>query len=303
MTQNTKDIIFLHFIILIWGFTAIIGLFIDLMPVEIVFYRTGLAALLLVLVIYSSRLSFGLDSRASLLKAIIVGLLMSVHWVLFFLSAKISTASVCLVGMATTSFWTSIIEPMFFDKKIQGFEIFLSLIAVLGILIVFNMEIDYFKGLLFAMIAAILAALFSIINADLTKKNNHFVITFYEMITASALAGIMMLFYSYFISYKSFALPGTKNWFWLFILSSICTVFAMSYSIKLMKRLSAFFVNLTVNLEPIYGIILALLIFGEQEQMSVGFYIGTGLILLSVLIYPLLNKKYKRKPLETDIFR
>ena len=303
MTQNTKDIIFLHFIILIWGFTAIIGLFIDLMPVEIVFYRTGLAALLLVLVIYSSRLSFGLDSRASLLKAIIVGLLMSVHWVLFFLSAKISTASVCLVGMATTSLWTSIIEPMFFDKKIQGFEIFLSLIAVLGILIVFNMEIDYFKGLLFAMIAAILAALFSIINADLTKKNNHFVITFYEMITASALAGIMMLFYFYFISYKSFALPGTKNWFWLFILSSICTVFAMSYSIKLMKRLSAFFVNLTVNLEPIYGIILALLIFGEQEQMSVGFYIGTGLILLSVLIYPLLNKKYKRKPLETDIFR
>ncbi len=303
MTQNTKDIIFLHFIILIWGFTAIIGLFIDLMPVEIVFYRTGLAALLLVLVIYSSRLSFGLDSRASLLKAIIVGLLMSVHWVLFFLSAKISTASVCLVGMATTSFWTSIIEPMFFDKKIQGFEIFLSLIAVLGILIVFNMEIDYFKGLLFAMIADILAALFSIINADLTKKNNHFVITFYEMITASALAGIMMLFYFYFISYKSFALPGTKNWFWLFILSSICTVFAMSYSIKLMKRLSAFFVNLTVNLEPIYGIILALLIFGEQEQMSVGFYIGTGLILLSVLIYPLLNKKYKRKPLETDIFR
>ncbi|NQW27331.1 MAG: EamA family transporter [Flammeovirgaceae bacterium] len=303
MTQNTKDIIFLHFIILIWGFTAIIGLFIDLMPVEIVFYRTGLAALLLVLVIYSSRLSFGLDSRVSLLKAIIVGLLMSVHWVLFFLSAKISTASVCLVGMATTSFWTSIIEPMFFDKKIQGFEIFLSLIAVLGILIVFNMEIDYFKGLLFAMIAAILAALFSIINADLTKKNNHFVITFYEMITASALAGIMMLFYFYFISYKSFALPGTKNWFWLFILSSICTVFAMSYSIKLMKRLSAFFVNLTVNLEPIYGIILALLIFGEQEQMSVGFYIGTGLILLSVLIYPLLNKKYKRKPLETDIFR
>ena len=207
MTQNTKDIIFLHFIILIWGFTAIIGLFIDLMPVEIVFYRTGLAALLLVLVIYSSRLSFGLDSRASLLKAIIVGLLMSVHWVLFFLSAKISTASVCLVGMATTSFWTSIIEPMFFDKKIQGFEIFLSLIAVLGILIVFNMEIDYFNGLLFAMIAAILAALFSIINADLTKKNNHFVITFYEMITASALAGIMMLFYFYFISYKSFALP------------------------------------------------------------------------------------------------
>ena len=303
MTQNTKDIIFLHFIILIWGFTAIIGLFIDLMPVEIVFYRTGLAALLLVLVIYSSRLSFGLDSRASLLKAIIVGLLMSVHWVLFFLSAKISTASVCLVGMATTSLWTSIIEPMFFDKKIQGFEIFLSLIAVLGILIVFNMEIDYFKVLLFAIIAAILAALFSIINADLTKKNNHFVITFYEMITASALAGIMMLFYFYFISYKSFALPGTKNWFWLFILSSICTVFAMSYSIKLMKRLSAFFVNLTVNLEPIYGIILALLIFGEQEQMSVGFYIGTGLILLSVLIYPLLNKKYKRKPLETDIFR
>ena len=149
MKQKTKDIIFLHFIVLIWGFTAVIGLLIDLTPVEIVFYRTGIAAFLLVIVLLALKRSFVLSSRRSLLKTSIVGFLLAAHWVLFFLSAKISTAAVCLVGMATTSFWTSIIEPLFFKKRIQLFEVLLSLLALLGILIVFNMEIQYFLGLVF----------------------------------------------------------------------------------------------------------------------------------------------------------
>ena len=303
MKQEIKDVIFLHFIVLIWGFTAIIGLLINLTAVEIVFYRSGIAAFLLAIVIFSMRRSFVLSSRRSLLKTVIVGFLLATHWILFFLSAKISTAAVCLVGMGTTSFWTSIIEPIFFKKQIQLFEVFLSLLALLGILIVFSMEVQYFKGLFFAILAAILAALFSIINVSLIKKENHFVITFFEMSFAFLFSGISLPFYLFYLINKSFEWPTLREGIWLLILASVCTVFAVSYSIKLMKRLSAFFVNLTINLEPIYGIILALLIFGDSEKMSFGFYLGTSFILLSVLLYPLLNRKSKRKALESDILR
>ena len=303
MKQKSKDIIFLHFIVLIWGFTAVIGLLIDLTPAEIVFYRTGIAAFLLVIVLLVLKRSFVLSSRRSLLKTSIVGFLLAAHWVLFFLSAKISTAAVCLVGMTTTSFWTSIIEPLFFKKRIQLFEVLLSLLALLGILIVFNMEIQYFLGLSFAIVAAILAALFSIINVSLIKSDDHFVITFYEMIFACLFTGMSLPFYFLYVSHEVFEWPTLEQAMWLLILASVCTVFAVSYSIKLMKRLSAFFVNLTINLEPIYGIILALLVFGDSEKMSGGFYLGTGLILSSVLLYPLLNRKRKRKALETDILR
>ena len=303
MKQEIKDVIFLHFIVLIWGFTAIIGLLINLTAVEIVFYRSGISAFLLAIVIFSMRRSFVLSSRRSLLKTVIVGFLLATHWILFFLSAKISTAAVCLVGMGTTSFWTSIIEPIFFKKQIQLFEVFLSLLALLGILIVFSMEVQYFKGLFFAILAAILAALFSIINVSLIKKENHFVITFFEMSFAFLFSGISLPFYLFYLINKSFEWPTLREGIWLLILASVCTVFAVSYSIKLMKRLSAFFVNLTINLEPIYGIILALLIFGDSEKMSFGFYLGTSFILLSVLLYPLLNRKSKRKALESDILK
>ena len=303
MKQEIKDVIFLHFIVLIWGFTVIIGLLINLTAVEIVFYRTGIAAFLLAIIIFLLKQSFVLSSHRSLLRTAIVGFLLATHWILFFLSAKISTAAVCLVGMGTTSFWTSIFEPLFFKKQIQLFEVFLSLLALLGILIVFSMELQYFKGLVFAILAAILAALFSIINVSLVKKENHFVITFFEMGFAFLFSGISLPFYRFYLSHESFKLPTLLDGMWLLILASVCTVFAISYSIKLMKRLSAFFVNLTINLEPIYGIILALLIFGDSEKMSLGFYLGTGLILSSVLLYPLFNRKNKRKPLESDILR
>ena len=125
--------------------------------------------------------SFVLSSRRSLLKTVIVGFLLATHWILFFLSAKISTAAVCLVGMGTTSFWVSIIEPLFFKKQIQLFEVFLSLLALSGILIVFSMEVQYFKGLSLSILAAILAAFFLLLMYHV-KKEDHFVITFLKWV-------------------------------------------------------------------------------------------------------------------------
>ena len=179
MKQEIKDVIFLHFIVLIWGFTAIIGLLINRTPIEIVFYRTGISTFLLAIIIFSMKRSLVLSSRRSLLKTVIVGFFVGNPLDTFFLISKNINCSGLLGGHGYNLFWVSIIEPLFFKKQIKLFEVFLSLLALSGILIVFSMEVQYFKGLSLSILAAILAAFFSIINVSLVKKEDHFVITFF----------------------------------------------------------------------------------------------------------------------------
>lgn len=304
MKQETKDFAFLHLIVLIWGFTAILGLLIEVPPVELVFFRTALSAIGLLFIILIGRHSFLINRGKDLFNIVFVGFLIAAHWILFFLAARLSNASVCLAGMATCSLWTSLLEPLYFRKKAQPFELVLGFIAFIGILIIFNVEFQYVVGFLVAVLSAFLSAWFTVINAGVTKKYDHFVITFYEMAFACLCIVLFFPLYTLYFTDKSLMLiPSGMDWFYLLILALVCTVFAYSYSIKLMRRISAFGVNLAVNMEPVYGILLALLIFGQSEAMSAGFYGGTLLILLSVLLYPILNRRFRRKPLETDILR
>lgn len=299
-----KSYLHLHFLVLIWGFTAILGLLITIPPVEVVFYRTLFASLGLGLLMYFNHLSFSIG-RKEIVKLLFTGSLIAGHWILFFASARISTVSVCLAGMATTSFWTSFLEPLVLKKRIKWYEVFLGIIVIIGLYVIFHFEFDHALGLFLALISAFLAALFTVINSQFAKIHHHHTITFYEM--AGACISILLFF------------PIYKQWFaadhqlslflsnpdllYISILAFICTVYAYSASIDLMKKLSAFTVNLTVNLEPVYGIILAVIIFGEREKMNAGFYIGAMVILLSVLAHPLLNKYYHRKYLEIDNLR
>lgn len=304
MTQENKDFAFLHFIVLIWGFTAILGVLIDLPSVEMVFFRTLIASLGLAVLIAARKKHFNYHYGKHFPITLGTGVLIAAHWILFFLSARVSNVSVCLAGMATCSLWTSFLEPLTTRKKIKSFEVFLSVLAFIGIVIIFNVEFDYFLGLILAIISAFIAALFTVINGNLTKKEDPFVITFYEMVGATVAIAIFFPFYLMLDGVTELALSPTINdWGYLLILGLVCTVYAYSYSVKLMQRLSAFSINLTVNLEPIYGIVMALIFFPEDEQMTPGFYLGTGLILTSVLIYPLLNRRYKRKALGTDNLR
>ena len=304
MTQENKDFAFLHFIVLIWGFTAILGVLIHLPSVEMVFFRTLIASLGLAVLIIVRKKHFNYRSGKHFPITLGAGVLIAAHWILFFLSARVSNVSVCLAGMATCSLWTSFLEPLTSKKKIKPFEVFLSVLAFIGIVIIFNVEFDYFLGLILAIISAFIAALFTVINGNLTKKEDPFVITFYEMVGATVAIALFFPFYLTLDDVSELALnPTFSDWGYLLILGLVCTVYAYSYSVKLMQRLSAFSINLTVNLEPIYGIIMALIFFPEDEQMTPGFYLGTGLILTSVLIYPLLNRAYKRKALETDNLR
>ena len=289
-----KDYLLLHFIVLIWGVTSILGLLISLPSLELVFYRTLLAAIGVAVLMGIRKESLRV-APMDLLKIIGVGVLISLHWIFFFWSAKVSTASVCLAGMATTSLWTSFLDPLINKKRIKPFEVGLGLLVISGLLVIFQFENGYWLGLFMALAAAFLSALFSILNGRLTFRYSPYQITFYEMAAASMVALLFLPIYSYI---DGTAIQWTwkgLDWFWILILAGICTVYAFSVSVELMKRLSVFSINLTINLEPVYGILLAVLIFGEKEKMTQQFYLGTGIIFISVLIYPVLNYWQKKR--------
>lgn len=303
MASITNDYFKLHFIVWIWGFTAILGLLITIPSVEIVFYRTFIASLALLPFLLIKKIPFKIGAKEGF-KIIGTGFIIAAHWILFFAAARVSTASVCLAGMATCSLWTSFLEPFMNNKKVKAFEVFLGLTVIGGLYIIFRFEFNHALGLGMAVASAFLSALFSVINGKLTFRHDPYLITFYEM--AGACLGTF-LFFPLYVKYFSpeglELVPTNMDWLWLIILSVICTVYAFSVSVEIMKRISAFVVNLTVNLEPVYGIILAVLIFGEKEEMKPGFYLGTFIILLSVLAYPLFNKYYKRKAQPLDNLR
>jgi drug/metabolite transporter (DMT)-like permease len=297
MSENAsvKDYLMLHFIVAIWSITAILGILISIASIELVFYRTLIASAMLGLIFLWKRTSIRV-SKSELIKIIGTGFLISIHWILFFWAARVSTASVCLAGMATTSLWTAFLEPIINKKKIKGFEVFLGLLVISGIYVIFRFEWGYWLGLSMAIGSALMGALFSVINGRLTNRHSPYVLTFYEMFGACVFAFMMLPFYAFFFAENGLQLiPAPMDWLWLLILSGICTVYAFSVSVELMRRITAFAVNLTVNLEPVYGIMLAVLILGEREKMTGGFYLGTFIILISVLIYPIYNYILKRR--------
>ncbi len=297
-----KDYLHLHFLVLIWGFTAILGLLITIPPVELVLYRTLFSSIGLAGVLYFYQISFRVG-RHGITTLLLTGILIAGHWLLFFGSARVSNASVCLAGLATTSFWTSLLEPLILKKRVKWYEVFLGLFVIVGLYIIFHFEFGHALGLGMGIMSAFLAALFTVFNARFTKLYNHYQITFYEMIGAFVAILLFLPVYKLAIAESNLLrlTPTPMDFFYISILAFLCTVYAYSASINIMKKMSAFSVNLTVNLEPVYGIVLAVLIFGEKEKMHLGFYFGSALIILAVLAHPLLNKRYRNKYLEAEI--
>jgi drug/metabolite transporter (DMT)-like permease len=297
MSEHTSDYVKLHFIVFLWGFTAILGKLITIPSVEIVFYRVLLASFGLALLLLYRRRNFNLGI-GEILKITATGVTIAAHWVLFFASVKVSTVSVCLAGMATITLFTSILEPLFDRRPLRLYEVFLGLMVIVGLYVIFRFTLNQTLGLLLALASAFLAALFTVINGKFTRRHNPYMITFYEMVGATV--GIALFFPVYTTWFTDGVLdlsPTAPDWLYLGILSLVCTVYAYSVSVELMKRLTAFAINLTVNLEPVYGIILAVIILNEDEEMNYGFYIGTLIILLSVLSYPVMNRWRKRRAL------
>lgn len=301
----TRDYLHLHLLVLIWGFTAILGKLLDpLSPVVLVLYRTGLAVLGLLVVAYvqhrthSPAAPVAPRDRWRLLG---VGCLIAVHWMAFFAAARLANVSVCLAGMATSSLWASVLEPLLLGRRVRAVEVVLGVVVMAGLYLIFRFEFDKVSGLLVAVFSAMLAALFTIINSRFTHRYEALVISTYEMAGAFLASAVLVPVYYWFsqssngssnsISWAELVPLSTAQWCWLLVLAWVCTVYAYTIGVRLLRKFSAYLAILTVNLEPVYGILLAVLIFGNTERMTTGFYLGTLVILAAVIGFPFLNSR------------
>jgi drug/metabolite transporter (DMT)-like permease len=290
--QNDKllNYFHLHFIVFIWGFTAVLGDLITIEAVPLVWHRMLLGSLFVLIYIIYNKGVLKISLR-SLIKFAFVGLIIALHWLAFFSAVKVSNVSITLAMMSTGAFFASFLEPVFFKRKIINYEVVFGLIVIIGLYIIFKVESEYLSGILFALLASFLGALFSIFNGMLVKSNNASVISFYELLFGVLFITIYVLFTDGFDN-TFFKLSGS-DWTYLIILASICTAYAFIASVHVMKWISPYTVMLTTNMEPIYGILLALLILGEKEYMSPTFYLGAIIILLTVVLNGIIKTRKK----------
>ncbi len=288
---KSKPYLHLHFLVFLWGFTAILGLLIKLSFPEVVFYRTLIAFIAFIPVLLVAKVSFKMESKV-VFKLLVTGVIISFHWLLFFGAARYANASVSLIGLATTSLWTALLEPLARKKRISKLEVLFGIIIIFGIYIIYLDDFSYGIGLVMSIASAFFAAMFTVANSLFVKQYNPLQITFYE--TGGAFLGtIPFVLWHLQSNNTTLAMPLYLDWGYLLVLALVCTVYANAAWVYILKKISAFAGNLVINLEPIYGILLALLIFGKTEEMNPGFYWGGLVIIAAIFAYPIVSKRFR----------
>jgi drug/metabolite transporter (DMT)-like permease len=290
LSDNLKSYLHLHLVVFIWGFTAVLGALISLDALPLVWFRMLFAVGFISIYIYFKKLSLKVSKKA-LFQFLFSGLIIALHWFTFFRAIKISNVSITLACLSTGALFASLLEPILFGKRVVFYEVFFGLLVVAGLYIIFNVEGNYVWGMLTALTSAFLSALFAVINSKLVKEHDPTVISFYELSGGVLFFTLLLLFTQSFSS--TFFVLSAKDLLYLMILSSVCTAYAFIASTSIMKFLSPYTVMLTINLEPIYGIILAVLVFKEKEKMSFEFYIGAFIILTTVLLNAVIKSRKK----------
>lgn len=293
MKASAADYFKLHALVFLFGFTAILGKLISIPNLEMVFYRTLFAATGMAILIFIRGGSFAVPSRRDLLIMLGTGLIVATHWITFFGSGRVANPSVSLVGFATCSFWAAIIEPLAHRKKIRPLEVGLGVAVLVGLYVIFSFDFRYPWGLFLGILSGLTGAVFSVINSHLVKRVSSYTITFYEMTAACLGLTLMFPVYHFSTGEPLQLLPVWQDWIYIALLGWLCSVYAYSQMINLMLKLSVFFIQLALNLEPVYGILLALLVFGQQEVMGLSFYAGTAIIITAVALYPILKSKFE----------
>lgn len=271
--------IYLHLIVFIWGFTGILGKLISLKSIPLVWYRMLIAFLGLAFFAWFTSKKINIPHKMRILG---VGFLIALHWILFFAAIKVSNVSVALVCMSSTPFFTAFLQPLFLRTRIVVYEVILGIFAILGLYLIFEFEIQFMWGIIFAVCSAFLAAIFTIINSRWVKQHSALSISLYEMLGGFLGITITILVMLYTGSIENIPLPNTSDTIYLLILGLICTSLAFLVSIEIMKEISPYTVTISVNMEPIYAILLAVAIFGETETMTPGFYLGAFIIFATV---------------------
>jgi drug/metabolite transporter (DMT)-like permease len=285
-----KNLLLLHFTVMIWGFTGTLGKLISIAAVSLVWYRVLIASVSLFLYFIISKTNFKVTKK-SFFKFVFNGALVGTHWILFFASIKLSTVAVTLVCLSSITLFTAIFEPLINKSRISKLEILAGALIITGIILIFKFETQYTKGIIAGLISAILASLFAIINSKLVKNHEAPVIAFYELSGAFFWITIYMLFTN---GFTRALLLSPSDIGYLLLLGTICTSIAYVCGVYVMRELSAFRVALITNLEPVYGIIIAFFFFGDLNKMTPGFWAGAAIILSTILLYPVTRKHIHR---------
>ena len=280
--NNSIHFIHLHFLVFIAGFTAILGELIVNPSEIIVWHRMLIASILTAFFMLITKRSFKINLKL-LLKYSVLGLVIALHWITFFEAIEQSNISLTLAMFSTAAFFTSILEPLLFKRKVIIYEVVLGFVVIAGVSIIFNAEFEYLYGIILGIFSALFASLFSVLNGIMIKNDNAIKISFYEFISGVIFITIY-IFFSSDLSDLYIDDFFSLNYLYILLLGTICTAYAFIASVYLLKFISPYSVVLTYNLEPIYGIILALIFFGNAEKMSFSFYLGLFLILASVII-------------------
>lgn len=293
MNKTTIAYIQLHTAVFLFGFTAILGKLISLEGLLLVIYRISITLISLFLIsdVWEKIKKM---PRKDIRKLIGIGMLVGIHWTTFFAAIKVSNISITLSCLAASPFFTSFIEPLLLKRKIQLSEIILALSVVLGFLFIFDMGGTFFLGMILAISSALCASIFSVLNKSIADKYEPFPIMVVEFTAGLVLLLPLCPIYLHYFPETSL-FPTASDWVYLLILALLCTTFAYTLSILSLKYISAFTSTLTINLEPVYGILFAYWGFDEGKVLSANFYIGTAIVLLSVFLHPVINHILKPK--------
>ncbi len=291
--NNLKHYLHLHFLVFIAGFTAILGEAISLGSIALVWHRMLIAFVLTFLFLIFRKYDFKINLR-DFFNFSLAGIIIALHWITFFEAIEQSNISITLAMFSTGAFFASLLEPIFFKRKIKPVEIILGCVVVCGVFIILKANINSFVGVLLGIVSALLASLFSVFNGKLVQNNNPFLISFYEFLSGVVFI-LLYLIFSDNVSDLTISSLFSYDYLYVFILGSICTAYAFIASIYILKFLSPYTLVLTYNLEPVYGILLAIFIFPDTEKMEFSFYIGTLIIISTIIINSILKIKNNKK--------
>lgn len=288
-----KHHLLLHFIVFIWGFSPILGRYIGTCStMQLVWFRIAFTLIIISVYTLLTKPSFKLSLKVWLQLAGI-GLIIAAHWLAFYGAIKVSNVSVTMAAFSTGTLFISIIEPIFFKRKIIWYEILIGLIIIGAICLIFSVEITYWLGIVLGILAALGSALFSVFNGLMVKKVNSTVISYVEL--WFGLFGLTIYLFSTGEFNSDFFILTNHDIMGIIVLAAVCTAFPFIASIGLMKHLSPYTLTLTVNLETVYGIVLAIIIYQENKQLSYTFYLGVLIILFSVFLNAYLKSRKEQK--------
>ena len=291
MSAKTRDLLLLHLIVFLWGWTAVLGKIITLPALQMIWIRVMIAFAGILAYAFYKRTSL-ITSGKIILQLLAIGLLVGIHWICFYGAVKASNVSVTLACFSTGTLFTSLIEPMFYKRKVLFYEILFGVIVIGALLMIFRVETRYFWGILLGVGAALTSSLMAVVNSIMARKGlKADMISVYEMIGCwFCISGFLFV-----LEPQTATLLGisSTDWMYMLLFAIFCTTIPFIIGVAILKNVSPYTMSLTLNLETIYGILFAFFIFNSSEYMSPTFYIGAAIILAVVCLDAYMKREKK----------